>query len=228
MAPLDQLAAQLVVVVDLPVEDDDLRSVFAENGLAPAREVDDAEAPHPEAHPPCEEQALVVRAAVADRRAHGPDRLPLHGPLGVPVDDAYDAAHGPPATTRGMTPPPCRSGGSHLLIGGSHAAASRTGGDSAIRRSLPSRAGAAHRGVPGRARSQGEGRGTCTGRSQQEQDHIRSVGAAALLARRGTRAGRAHNLCGCRTSTVALAQQGSGGGERDGREAFTANPRQPA
>src|SRR3989454_7695838 len=36
-------------VVDLAVEDDDLRPVFVEDRLSPARQVDDAEPTHPEA-----------------------------------------------------------------------------------------------------------------------------------------------------------------------------------
>ena len=49
MAPLDQVALQLPVIVDLPVEDDGQRAILIEDGLSAALQVDDAQAAHPQA-----------------------------------------------------------------------------------------------------------------------------------------------------------------------------------
>ena len=84
----DQLAAEFAVVVDLAVEDDVVAAGFVAHRLAAAGEVNDAQ-------PLVEERgrvvlvgALVVRPAMADRRAH-----PLGG-LAVPrPDPAADSAH---------------------------------------------------------------------------------------------------------------------------------------
>src|SRR5262249_53419749 len=46
MAATYQARTQLLVVVDLPVEDDPDRAVFVPNGLMPRREVDDAQPSH--------------------------------------------------------------------------------------------------------------------------------------------------------------------------------------
>src|SRR2546422_3880960 len=80
MSPRDQHAPELAVVVDLAVEDDDLRPVFVEDRLSPARQVDDAEPSHPEADGPLHVQALVVRPAMTDRVAHPPNHGRRDGP----------------------------------------------------------------------------------------------------------------------------------------------------
>ena len=89
----DQSRPQLAVVVDLAVEYDRVRAVFGGHRLPPAREVDDAEPAHPEADGTGDEAAFVVRPTMTNRAAHRPDQGGIDGALGVPVDDAYDAAH---------------------------------------------------------------------------------------------------------------------------------------
>src|SRR6266516_231637 len=86
-------AAELPVVVDLPVEDDDLRAILVEDRLAPARQIDDAEPPHPEADGARYIDALVVRPPMPDRVAHPPNRGSGGGPRGVSVYDSDDTAH---------------------------------------------------------------------------------------------------------------------------------------
>jgi hypothetical protein len=59
----------------------------------PAREVDDAEAAHPQTNMSLEVDAFIVRAAVSDRSEHPGQHCSIDGPLWVPVDDPDDAAH---------------------------------------------------------------------------------------------------------------------------------------
>src|SRR5213592_3658895 len=89
----DQPTPQLAVVVDLAVEDDDLRPVFVEDRLSPARQIDDAEPSHPEADGALHIDALVVRPAMANRGAHPPHRGGGGGPGGVCVYDSDDTTH---------------------------------------------------------------------------------------------------------------------------------------
>ena len=65
-----ELAAELPEVVDLAVEDDPHRAVLVPDGLAPGLEVDDPQAPHPQAHPRTQMKAVVVGAAMGDDPAH--------------------------------------------------------------------------------------------------------------------------------------------------------------
>ncbi len=98
-----QLLVQTLVVVDLPVQDDDDAPVLVGERLVPAGEVDDAEATHAEAHAALGERAPVIRTAVLDRIAHADD-LRLGDRRGA--DPADDAAHlRRPASC--PTPPSC-------------------------------------------------------------------------------------------------------------------------
>src|SRR5216683_1133347 len=86
-------AAQLLVVVDFPVEDDHLGAVFVEDRLSTAAQVDDAEASHPETGGPLHVQSLVVWPTMLERVAHATHQRLRHRALPVPVHDACDAAH---------------------------------------------------------------------------------------------------------------------------------------
>ncbi len=94
MAPGLEVRSQVAVVVDLAVEDDDALAGLVEDGLPSAREVDDAQAAHPEGDGTLEVHAVLVRAAVLDGRQHPLEHGPVDGATGVAVDDPYDAAHG--------------------------------------------------------------------------------------------------------------------------------------
>src|SRR3989442_3152380 len=89
----DETGAQLLVVVDLPVEDDHLGTVFVVDRLPTAAQVDDAEASHPETSGPSHVQPLVVRPTMLERAAHAAHQRLRHRALPVPVHDACDAAH---------------------------------------------------------------------------------------------------------------------------------------
>ena len=76
-----ELVAQLDVVVDLAVLRDGDRAAVDRDRLMAAGDVDDAQARRAERRRSVDEQAAVVRAAVAQRRDHratsrGPDRRP--------------------------------------------------------------------------------------------------------------------------------------------------------
>ena len=96
-----QVRPDLAVVVDLAVEDDDsLAGSVLHRLVAAGREVDDREAPVPEADPAVGRppQPGVVRAAVAHRVAHAGEGVPVRPRGGR--GDAHDPAHG--------SGPPCR------------------------------------------------------------------------------------------------------------------------
>ena len=65
-----QLTAQLPEIVDLAVTDEPERPVLVGDGLMPALDVDDGQAPHPEQHLPVEMKAVVVRSPVDGDVAH--------------------------------------------------------------------------------------------------------------------------------------------------------------
>jgi hypothetical protein len=68
----DQIRTEFAEIVDLTVEDDTegavastaLSAGFVQHGLTPAREIDDGEAPHPEAYARRNPNSLIVRSAV--------------------------------------------------------------------------------------------------------------------------------------------------------------------
>ncbi len=93
MSTRKQPGPEVAVIVDLPVEHDHLRAIFVENRLPTARQVNDAEAAHPETHAPPEEHPFVVRAAVPDGVAHLANRVPADRTVAVAMGDADDAAH---------------------------------------------------------------------------------------------------------------------------------------
>ena len=88
-----EAAAQVLVVVDLPVEDDHFRAVFVENRLPAAAQVDDAEAPHPQPDGPVHVESLVVRTTMLQGGTHPTYQRLRHGTIPVAVHDACNAAH---------------------------------------------------------------------------------------------------------------------------------------
>src|SRR5437016_2391536 len=93
MAPAHEIAAQVLIVVDLPVEHDHLGAVFIEDRLPAAAQVDDAETPHPEPHGTLHPHAFVVRAAMPQGGAHPAHQRLRHGTFPLAVHDARNAAH---------------------------------------------------------------------------------------------------------------------------------------
>src|SRR5213594_3486271 len=89
----DQVAPQVMVIVDLPIEDDLNGAILVGDRLLPAGDVDDRQPAHAERHLGGDEVAAVVRAAVDNRVAHR-----AHGAAGLlvpelPSREAGDAAH---------------------------------------------------------------------------------------------------------------------------------------
>ncbi len=85
-----ELTAQLAVVVDLAVLDDDDAAVLVGDRLIAAGEVDDRESPHRQRHAVSGKAALAVRPPVHEPRVHPPHRLGVRaGP-----DHATDPTHG--------------------------------------------------------------------------------------------------------------------------------------
>ena len=87
-----QLRAQLAVVVDLAVQDDDDRAVLVEDRLVAGLEVDDAQALDAEARAPAMMEPARVRAAVLEPRAHAREQLRVDR-LAVGADLSDDSAH---------------------------------------------------------------------------------------------------------------------------------------
>ena len=96
VAARDEAAPQFAIVVDLAIEDDDLRAVLVEYRLLPAAQVDDAQSPHPQADRALHVEALFVRAAVLERGAQALQQRAGDRMVGISMDDAGDAAHGFP------------------------------------------------------------------------------------------------------------------------------------
>src|SRR5204862_8006508 len=87
-----ELTAQLRIVVDLAVLDDDARSVLVRNRLVAAGKVDDREAPRGKCDGTVDEVATAVRSPVHERRAHRGQ--PLYVRRTVARRDPTDPAHG--------------------------------------------------------------------------------------------------------------------------------------
>src|SRR6058998_2446364 len=85
--------AEVLVVVNLPVEDDHLGAVFVEHRLLAAAQIDNAETPHPEADGALYENALVVRATRLQRGAHAPHQRLGHRSVPVAIDKSSNPAH---------------------------------------------------------------------------------------------------------------------------------------
>ena len=94
MPLLDQVVAQLAVVVDLAVEDDPHRAVLVGHRLITAGAIDDRETTMTERHPGGLELRATVRTAVIQAVGHGFDGV---GDVGRQVafeaDYAADSAH---------------------------------------------------------------------------------------------------------------------------------------
>src|SRR5215475_4472070 len=65
-----QILSQLQVVVNLAVEDDRERMIFVTDGLVAGREVDDAEAAHPQSDRAIQKKSVIVGASILDYPAH--------------------------------------------------------------------------------------------------------------------------------------------------------------
>src|SRR5689334_3235902 len=68
-----QLRAQFGKIVDFPVIDDPYCLIFVVDGLMPAGHVNDAEAPHSQAHRPMRVDAIIIWPTMNDGVAHAPD-----------------------------------------------------------------------------------------------------------------------------------------------------------
>ena len=88
-----EAAPQVLVVVDLSVEDDHLGTVFGEDRLAAAAQVDDAEPAHAEADGAVEVEPLVVGAAMPHGAAQAAQQRLGDGALPLPVHNSRNAAH---------------------------------------------------------------------------------------------------------------------------------------
>ena len=93
MTAIDQFAAELAIVVNLPIEDDRLRAVFIEDRLAAPPQVDDAEAAHSEANGPVHIDAFIVWPAMLQRGTHPTYQGLVNGTFLVAIRDPCNAAH---------------------------------------------------------------------------------------------------------------------------------------
>ena len=84
-----QILAQRRVVVDFTVEDDGKTTVGRFDRLMSARDVDDAEPPHPESEIAIDQHAFIVGTAMADRVALRRDRIARHAMGAARVPACY-------------------------------------------------------------------------------------------------------------------------------------------
>ncbi len=92
-APL-QLAAQLAVVVDLAVLDDDDAAVLVGDRLVAMLEVDDREAACGQRDTVLVKETIAVRAAMDQAAVHFPHRIKVRDRAALGHSDAADPAHG--------------------------------------------------------------------------------------------------------------------------------------
>src|SRR5262249_25942687 len=83
-----QSASELDVVVDLPVHDEDDRSVLIRQRLVPAGDIDDRQAAESECDPIIDVEPVIIRSAVDHGRSHA-----LHSGAIGSAEHPSDAAH---------------------------------------------------------------------------------------------------------------------------------------
>ena len=93
MALRFQVAAQLLVIVDLTVVDDRDRPILILDGLVPGGEIDDAEPAHCQPHIPLDIKAIIIRSAMNDLPVHRLQETALDSSPGNTVKDATDSTH---------------------------------------------------------------------------------------------------------------------------------------
>src|SRR5260221_730170 len=93
MPAFQQILAQLLKVVNLPVEDDPDGSVLIANRLTPRAQIDDAQALHSQTDRTLDIDAFIVRTPMTDRPAHPRDQLGMHRPVSLEIQLATDTAH---------------------------------------------------------------------------------------------------------------------------------------
>jgi hypothetical protein len=88
-----EIGTKFLEVVDLAIEDDPDGTVFIEDGLMTAGNVDNAEAGHAEAGTILREDALIVGAAMNDGLTHPVDGGGFDSIASLAAHDACDSAH---------------------------------------------------------------------------------------------------------------------------------------
>ena len=93
MAEGQQFGDQLGVVVDLPVEDDDHRTVFVEERLLAGGHVDDRQPPVAESDTRLDVHVAFIGPAVMLRLVHAEQHRTVDVSFAAGVEDASDSAH---------------------------------------------------------------------------------------------------------------------------------------
>src|SRR6185437_11791013 len=75
MALCDELASQILIIVDLAIENDPHRTVFVRERLVSARKIDDAQAAHADGALSIDIDSFVIGTAMTDLSAHLPDDI---------------------------------------------------------------------------------------------------------------------------------------------------------
>src|SRR5262249_51762236 len=107
MSACEQRFAQLAVVVDLPVQDDDDRPVLVEDRLVAGIQVDDRQTLNAEADVAIDVDAARVRPSVLDDSAHLLDQRAIHSAV-RPGDFPRDPTHGRSVTWQSCADPRAR------------------------------------------------------------------------------------------------------------------------
>ena len=94
-----ELFAQLAIVVDLAIENDPRGAILIVNRLPAAREIDNRQPAHPQAHGPAEIEAVFVRTAMANCVAHPADQM-LVNVATIVSNYACDSTHNVSLGTR--------------------------------------------------------------------------------------------------------------------------------
>jgi hypothetical protein len=74
MATFSEIASQLPVVVNFPVEDHPHRAIFIMDRLLPGMHIDDRQPSHAQSHAISKVKPIVIRAPPPNERTHLPDQ----------------------------------------------------------------------------------------------------------------------------------------------------------
>ena len=93
VSPALELTPQLPEIIDLAVEDDGLAAIFTEDGLAAARQINDAQATASQSNGPAKVERLFVRSPMGQDGHHALQLTAVGETGAVSEEDAGDTAH---------------------------------------------------------------------------------------------------------------------------------------
>ncbi len=88
-----QLMTDVLMVINLPIENDGAGAVFVIDWLRAGHQIDDAETAHTQANVSADMKSFIIRAAMRNDIAHALDVGRIYLPFFIPVNYAANSAH---------------------------------------------------------------------------------------------------------------------------------------